>query len=337
MNRKPLICPVCSHAMTEDESKGYLGCPNTTAQKAWLEGDRLSPMPPPRIMHVAQHHRRRIFSLSLGDWLDAEVPIEWLSEMLDTIRQCDKVVWILCSKRPENFFSRLLDVQSFLSDNRNLLPPHLEASALKDWIARWLQCVPPKNVILLTSVENQATADVRIPQLLAIPAACRGLSLEPLLGSVDLSAVRWTSPKTGNHPCHIWIDWIIIGGESGPTARPCNVDWIRSLVAQGKAAGCSVFVKQLGAKPVCDCSVAVESFSANCCQHFPNPIRDKKGGEISEWPQDLQVQQWPEGLFARVELKKHNLACFCKTDQKCHCDELLKIANAKSDENKTKT
>lgn len=259
--------------MTEDESKGYLGCPNTSAQKAWLEGDRLSPMPPPRIMHVAQHHRRRIFSLSLGDWLDAEVPIEWLSEMLDTIRQCDKVVWILCSKRPENFFSRLLDVQSFLSDNRNLLPPHLEASALKDWIARWLQCVPPKNVILLTSVENQAMADKRIPELLKIPAACRGLSMEPLLSPVYLDP-HWLGAggRSGENYQQPQISWAIIGCESGPKRRYCKMEWIQSLVEQGRAAGVATFVKQ---------------------------VQDTDGTLIKDaagFPPELQIQQWPSGF-----------------------------------------
>ena len=95
-NRKPWICDKCGDTGICDKS-GKL----TTG--------------------MCQHcgtttfHRRRIFSLSLGDWLDDEVPIEWLAEMLDTIRQCDQVTWILCTKRPENFFSRLIDVDKFLS------------------------------------------------------------------------------------------------------------------------------------------------------------------------------------------------------------------------------
>jgi hypothetical protein len=92
------------------------------------------------------------------------------------------------------------------------------------------------------------------------------------------------------------ITWCIAGGESGSNARPCNVEWIRAIVQDCEEYGCACFVKQLGAKPVCDCSVAVESFSANCCQHFPYPIRDKKGGKISEWPEDLRIQQWPKGF-----------------------------------------
>ena len=180
-------------------------------------------------------HRRRIFSLSLGDWLDEEVPIEWLAEMLDTIRQCDQVFWILCTKRPELFYGhespiykqgRLEAVQIYALEQQN--------HPLHWWLCLWGNHQPPRNIILLTSVENQEQADIRIPDLMKIPAACRGLSLEPLLGPVDLK-FRLTETTMGD--TIKGIDWLIIGGESGPNARPCNLDWIRHLVAQGKAAG----------------------------------------------------------------------------------------------------
>ena len=78
LNRKPWICPICSHAMTEDESKGYKGCP---VEALNCDGSSDKPKTYHTVMHMAQHHRRRIFSLSLGDWLDEEVPIEWFVEM----------------------------------------------------------------------------------------------------------------------------------------------------------------------------------------------------------------------------------------------------------------
>ena len=214
---------------------------------------------------IGKVHRRRIFSLSLGDWLDEDVPIEWLAEMLDTIRQCDQVMWILCTKRPENFFNRLGKAS-------------LSGGELQGFIRDWLNGtrIPP-NIILLASVENQEAAEKRIPELLGIPAACRGLSLEPLLGPVDVS--HWCIEGGGGG-----LDWLIIGGESGPNARPCNVDWIRSLAKQGKAAGVATFVKQLGAKP----------FTGN--PEIIWSMRDKKGADPSEWPEDLRVQEWPEGF-----------------------------------------
>lgn len=114
---------------------------------------------------------------------------------------------------------------------------------------------PLSNVWLMTSVEDQAAADARIPELLATPASVRGLSCEPLLGPLELG--RWCdfdrtmregvrAPGDGDSA----LDWVIVGGESGAQARPCDLAWIRGVVAQCRAAGAPVFVKQLGARPV---------------------------------------------------------------------------------------
>lgn len=105
---------------------------------------------------------------------------------------------------------------------------------------------PLANCWLGTSVEDQAAADKRIPELLATPAAVRGISVEPLLGSVDVSLWLYRNNLIDRDG----LDWVIIGGESGPGARACDIGWIRSIVAQCKAAGTAVFVKQdSGPKP----------------------------------------------------------------------------------------
>lgn len=82
------------------------------------------------------------------------------------------------------------------------------------------------------------------------------------------------------------LDWIICGGESGPGARPCDVAWVRSLVAQCKAAGVACFVKQLGGNPA---PIRIEAGSVKE-RLF---LRDGKGGDPSEWPADLCVREWP--------------------------------------------
>lgn len=198
------------------------------------------------------HHRRRIFSLSLGDWLDDEVPIEWLAEMLDTIRQCDQVTWILCTKGPENFTKRLVAAMQHNEDTGGNPKAH-------EWMLAWCAAaVPPPNIILLTSVENQAMADKRIPELQKIPAACRGFSFEPLLSGIIVP--DWTG-----------ISWAIIGAESGPLRRYCSLAWVQSLVEQGKAAGVAVFVKQLS-------------------------INGKVSHDPKEWPEWARVRQWPKGF-----------------------------------------
>lgn len=115
---------------------------------------------------------------------------------------------------------------------------------------------PPPGIWLGVSVEDQPRADERIPDLLATPAAMRFLSCEPLLGPVDLTnldgparasgAHGWSAIWKGNAIGRPWIDWVIVGGESGPRARPAHPDWIRSLRDQCAAAEVPFFFKQWG-------------------------------------------------------------------------------------------
>lgn len=268
LNRKPWICD---------------GCGKHWSSRQWVS--KPDSAPAENVCCGKPYHRRRIFSLSLGDWLDEEVPIGWLAEMLDTIHRCDQVTWILCTKRPKMFWGqeqpeyklgRLEAVQSYALGK--------QMNKLHEWLCLWGNGRPPKNIILLASVENQAMADLRIPQLLAIPAAARGLSLEPLLGPVNLNLVSDALDRAAAQQHRPTLDWLILGGESGAGARVCEVNWIRSLAQQGHEAGVAVFVKQLGARPVFGEIDAALGFQT---------LRDKKGGDLKEWPADLRVQQWP--------------------------------------------
>lgn len=267
LNRQPWICDECGLA-TSDKPESDWPCEDCRCKT---------------------FHRRRIFSLSLGDWLDAEVPIEWLAEMLDTIRQCPDVTWILCTKRPELFFDRVNQ-----AINCNLGNDYL------NFLANWTNGdVIPKNIILLTSVENQATADQRIPELLKIPAACCGLSVEPMLGPIDLSyytgwradhAKRGLTGPLGDALGRLTdvpgIDWAIFGGESGDQARPCNVQWIRDGLKQCQAAGVPVFVKQIGRDP--------QWSDQDMAERWYEKLSHPKGGDPAEWPADLRIRQFPK-------------------------------------------
>jgi protein gp37 len=106
---------------------------------------------------------------------------------------------------------------------------------------RWIEGEPPENVWVGTTVEDQQRADERIPALLAIPARVRFLSMEPLLGPVDIS--RFVSSR-------MWpaerLHWVITGGESGRNARPSHPDWFRDLRDQAQAAGVAFHFKQWG-------------------------------------------------------------------------------------------
>jgi len=233
----------------------------------------------------------RVFCQSVGDWLDDEVPISWLANLLRLINATPNLDWQLLTKRPENFRARLEQAYS--------APGMGSDVANADWIFHWANnhgCIPA-NVWIGVSVENQRHADERIPQLLAIPARVRFLSCEPLLGPVEFSDatnrsdwIRQLGKKSLSG-----IHWVIIGGEIGPKARPCNIDWIRSIVGQCKAAGVACFVGQLGSNAVMPelCTYAgnpppLDSLSLVSCG-----LRDKKGGEMYEWPSSLRVREFP--------------------------------------------
>jgi protein gp37 len=110
---------------------------------------------------------------------------------------------------------------------------------------------PLQNVWIGTSVENQATADERIPHLLKIPAAVRFISAEPLLGPVDFSEWIGYKPNDIENRTRPSLDQIIVGGESGPHARPMHPDWARSIRNQCVAAGVPFFFKQWGEYSAC--------------------------------------------------------------------------------------
>lgn len=145
-----------------------------------------------------------------------------------------------------------------------------------------VMCWPVNCVWLGVSCEDQARADERIPLLLQTPAAVRFLSCEPLLGPVDDAF-----PDSERGTTLEGINWVICGGESGPHARPCNVAWIRSIVQQCKAAGVACFVKQLGSDPISILDLPV-------VRPDGDRLRDKKGGDMTEWPDDLRVREVPK-------------------------------------------
>lgn len=214
------------------------------------------------------HLRQRVFKLIIETpWLD----------------------WLLLTKRPENILRMV---------------PLFDAEDPAEW---W------PNVWIGTSVENQEQVDKRIPELLRVPAAVRFLSMEPLLGPVDLMEIEetrdgekywWSSMITGA-PWGATLDWVIVGGESGPNARPCDLEWIRSIRDQCQAADVPVFVKQLGTRPrekQGECSrwpvgAGVDFNEMREKFHVTYRLRDKKGGDPSEWPEDLRVRKLPKGTL----------------------------------------
>ncbi|HMR51236.1 MAG TPA: phage Gp37/Gp68 family protein [Amaricoccus sp.] len=218
---------------------------------------------------------RRIFVCAHGDLFHEAVPDEWIDRVFAVMALAPQHVFQVLTKRPERarwYLTRIMEGENGSEDIADAAvrvtgspcAAHVEDSV-------W----PLPNVWLGTSVEDQATADERIPHLLATPAAVRFLSAEPLLGPVDLTQVpndlgmaeaqpwlnalggyAWdAAPPDYVDTCSIGtrLDWVIVGGESGPAARPMHPDWARSLRDQCQAAGVPFFFKQWGEwAPLCE-------------------------------------------------------------------------------------
>ena len=158
--------------------------------------------------------RRRVFCASLADVFDNEVPPQWRGELWALVKATPNLDWLILTKR--------------IGNARGMAP----ADGF------------PPNVWLGATIVNQEEADRDIPKLLATPAAVRFLSMEPLLGAVDLMPTFTHAALTGYGSSG--VDWVIAGGESGPGARPMHPAWVRSLRDQCAAAGVPFLFKQWG-------------------------------------------------------------------------------------------
>lgn len=182
-----------------------------------------------------------VFTCSWSDWFIDEAD-EWRADAWEIVKKTPHLTYQILTKRPERI--------------SQCLP--------SDWGEGY------ENVWVGVSVENQKSADIRIPILSNIPAQIRFLSCEPLLSPIEL-----------NYPALNWIHWVIVGGESGNENgkyryRPCEIDWMKSIVDKCQIAGVSVFVKQLGTH------LAKEM-----------GLKDHHGGNIDEWPNHLQIREFP--------------------------------------------
>ena len=232
------------------------------------------------------------FVNSLADWahesiVESEQGRRFLAAMFGVMAATPQHIYQLLTKRPEQarkWFEwlgtvnagRIITGQHDAFVVRDAMMELLGAS-LDDRLYTRLKfnmhcgAWPMPNVWMGCSVEDQATK-TRIDELRTLPAGLRFLSIEPLLedlGELDLRD----------------IDWVIVGGESGPKSRTCDVAWIRSVVEQCKIAGVPVFVKQLGA-------YATEEHEDGG-PPYDLYLSDAKGGNMGEWPEDLRVREMP--------------------------------------------
>lgn len=183
--------------------------------------------------------RPRVFCASLGDWLDDEIDIGWLADLLRLIRATPNLDWLLLTKRPQLWQNRLVRAKLHIQEagGHDTHPDAL-------WILDWLTGHPPANVWVGTTVEDQERGNERVPALLSIPAVIRFLSCEPLLGPVDLH--KTDSGMGSDVYWHDHIHWVIVGGESGVNARPMDLEWACALRDQCIQAKVAFHFKQWG-------------------------------------------------------------------------------------------
>jgi protein gp37 len=270
--------------------------------------------------------RHRVFCASMADvFEDREDLTPHRDRLWELIRATPNLDWLLLTKRPENF--------------ARLGKPDVMARC---WVG--------------VTAEDQERADERIPPLISCPAAVRFVSYEPALGLVDLRYAAFNGADSLQSIAG--IDWVIVGGESGPGARPFDIGWARSVVQQCREAGVACFVKQLGGNCFAPWKVRwderldgrfdafspdrVGSRGTNLATVWKNAtwhtwdrngtggengyegtieeakraaiealqrqhtrpikgwaqhahmLKDRKGGDITEWPKDLRVREFPE-------------------------------------------
>jgi len=219
---------------------------------------------PALLQPLAWKKPRRIFWNAHGDTFHPNVPWEWTAKVMAAAFLSPQHIHMILTKRADrmNAWFETLSTEPGAEHFSAIIEDLAENVGIECDYPDWV--LPLDNVWLGVSVEDQARAEERIPDLLETPAAIRFLSCEPLLGPVDLS--EWMicpnareglcmDPQTGAYECckacdwtclTFAIDWVIAGGESGPAARPMHPDWARSLRDQCAAAGVPFHFKQWG-------------------------------------------------------------------------------------------
>ena len=245
---------------------------------------------------------RRIFVCSMGDLFHKSVPFEFIDKVVAVLALCPQHTGQILTKRGE----RLLEYSEELRAGRRRLGDSLRkinqerysnrlrlSSALKISSDGKPPYKWPDNIIGMVTAENQEQADKRIPLLLQCGFKTTGVSIEPMLGSVDLENITATLPSgalvrgtvlgsDGQHftpggAAGIGINWVIVGGESGPGMRICDEEWIREIVCQCQAADVPLFIKQI-----------------HRCKPKPKSHKFYVSKNMAEWPEELQVQEYPK-------------------------------------------
>lgn len=269
---------------------------------------------------------RRVFVNSMSDLFHEDLTTEQIAAVFAVMAAAPSHTFQVLTKRPERARAWFGELEA-----QPGMVPHASVrgcvlALAKQWprgeqpdrimevirsLSDGVQEPPPwplPNVWLGTSVEDQATADERIPHLRGCPAAVRFVSYEPALGPVSFKDGPLDPEASTMGP---WVDLsgihqVIAGGESGPGARPCDIQWFRDVRDECREAGVAFFMKQVGARPVVPADEEVLDWGTYVGWETDGPesdappkrpfelrTQDPKGGDPAEWPEDLRVRMFP--------------------------------------------
>lgn len=245
---------------------------------------------------------QRVFVNSMSDLFHESLPDEAIDRVFAVMALCPHITFQVLTKRAKRmreYFSQEMSYDRIaVSWNYSESARRATVTKRSDKAYPWGQW-PLPNVWLGVSAEDKQRADERIPELLQTPATVRFVSYEPALGPVDFAQATpcgYYCDESVGHVDHGFItpgiksgiDWLIIGGESGPMARPFNVEWARGAIEQCKVAGVPVFMKQFGANPRTNAIPGYDDAMRRI------ELKDRKGGDMAEWPEWARVREFPK-------------------------------------------
>ncbi len=240
----------CTRCYAEAFAERWRGVPGHPFEQGFdirLRPDRLR-------LPLRWRKARRVFVNSMSDlWVDA-VPDEFIAAVWTTM------FWTSADGRPGAYPPEPQHTYQILTKR---------PGRMRSWVCRWGD-----------PAQRAAWIDIRVPALLETPAAIRFVSCEPLLGRIDLD-LGHERGDPACRPCPQVPDWVIIGGESGPGARPMELAWAREIIGQCRRSGTALFVKQLGTR------------------WAQAAGRRGKGSQPRQWPADLRVRELPRSAPGR--------------------------------------
>jgi len=225
----------CTNCYAEANAKRFWG--SRKFYDVYHHNDRLS-------IPLHWKNPRKVFVCSMGDLFHEKVSKSFIGLVFGHIKRCPQHIFQILTKRPERM--------------KQFIESYYKECGFDVF----------KNVWLGVTCENQKTADERIPVLLQTPSQIWFLSIEPCLEDINIS--RFLDNRDCNTVGHCtFIDWVIVGCESGAKKRPCKLEWVKNIIAECKRQSVSVFVKQLN-------------------------INGKVVKDINQFPPDLRIREYPK-------------------------------------------